>query len=512
MSVWARRESGVALGIAVVVSLGSRLPFAPTYLFSWDSVNFALAMDEWNLAQHQPHPPGYFAYVAFARAVHTLVGDHNSALQLVSTVAAGLAAWLCWRLARQTGVHSTHAAAGSLLLLSSPLVWLYSSVAEVYALDMLSTLIIMSTLHPGTPRERSGELKIAAAFAFAAMVRLPTAVLLLPALLVPPRGEKPRARRVIAGMGGVLGIIVVAAFLDAAFLRAGLEQFASATSDSRVIEGSGQLLEAINRNARDVLRASVMAGVGILALLSYAMWQARRLRVNLSGTLAAAWAVPMLSVFVAVHFGKPGYLLPLIPLACLYVAAGLSVHGRRGVGLLGLATALQVLQFLLATPLGAEVTGGTKRHANKTLSEKLATELSPMTFASRETLRQSDHDLQAFRGVVESHCPGDGDGDGGVVVVGAGASVDWRRTMYYLPGDLVVRYEHAEVLQAAAHHQMRIITSSEDVQSACAPLWSGETLPAGIQAVPAADTSALWIMTMPATINFASDKRLTIHP
>jgi hypothetical protein len=67
------------------------LPMRSAYLVNWDSVNFALGLDEFDLAHHQPHPPGYIGYIVLGRLLRTITGDANSALTLLSTIAGAAA-------------------------------------------------------------------------------------------------------------------------------------------------------------------------------------------------------------------------------------------------------------------------------------------------------------------------------------------------------------------------------------------------------------------------------------
>ena len=62
----------LAAGLGLITIL-SRIPFRSRYLFSWDSANFALALEHYNVAFHQPQPPGYPLYVASA---HLLTNTH----------------------------------------------------------------------------------------------------------------------------------------------------------------------------------------------------------------------------------------------------------------------------------------------------------------------------------------------------------------------------------------------------------------------------------------------------
>src|SRR4051794_6266013 len=78
-------EALFAGGVAALVlaTLATRLPFMTRTLYAFDSANYALAVrDFYNVAFHQPHPPGYPLYVLFARALNVLVDDANRALVL----------------------------------------------------------------------------------------------------------------------------------------------------------------------------------------------------------------------------------------------------------------------------------------------------------------------------------------------------------------------------------------------------------------------------------------------
>ena len=62
----------------VVLLLGtmlSRVPFRSHILYHWDSVNFAFAMQHFDVAAEQPQPPGYIAYVWLCRLVDLLFHD-----------------------------------------------------------------------------------------------------------------------------------------------------------------------------------------------------------------------------------------------------------------------------------------------------------------------------------------------------------------------------------------------------------------------------------------------------
>src|SRR6266545_7641239 len=86
------RRAPAALAVALgVLTAASRVPFRSRYLFSWDSANFALALDQYNVAFHQPQPPGYPLYVASAWLVRQVLQEANTSYVALSIIASGLA-------------------------------------------------------------------------------------------------------------------------------------------------------------------------------------------------------------------------------------------------------------------------------------------------------------------------------------------------------------------------------------------------------------------------------------
>ncbi len=70
--------------------LALHLPYLPASLEDLDSINFALGVRRFDVAQHQPHPPGYPVYILIAKAVDAVVTPEAAALGLVSVVAGAL--------------------------------------------------------------------------------------------------------------------------------------------------------------------------------------------------------------------------------------------------------------------------------------------------------------------------------------------------------------------------------------------------------------------------------------
>src|SRR4029079_16865786 len=89
--------------VLAIVFLALHLPYLPKSLEDVDSINFALGVRRFDVAHHQPHPPGYPIYIAAAKAAHAIVAPEARALGVLSVVSGAIGvlalAWLFRRLA-----------------------------------------------------------------------------------------------------------------------------------------------------------------------------------------------------------------------------------------------------------------------------------------------------------------------------------------------------------------------------------------------------------------------------
>jgi len=102
--------------------LATRLPVMPEHLFSFDSVNLALALEEFDPAHHQPHPPGYPLFVAEARLVHSLVGTPERTFAVLKILISSIAVVLIFLLGARMFSTPVGVAAAALLF-CNPVFW-----------------------------------------------------------------------------------------------------------------------------------------------------------------------------------------------------------------------------------------------------------------------------------------------------------------------------------------------------------------------------------------------------
>src|SRR5204863_10033153 len=125
-------QFSIAAAILVVAAVASRLPFMTQTLYAFDSANYALAVrDFYNVAFHQPHPPGYPLYVFAAKGIDLLVHDANRSLIIEGIVWSAIAVGCTMTLARSMFGRTIGLLSG-LLLVATVGFWGYGEVAYPY--------------------------------------------------------------------------------------------------------------------------------------------------------------------------------------------------------------------------------------------------------------------------------------------------------------------------------------------------------------------------------------------
>lgn len=163
------KASGSILCSALAAAyVAAHLPFLAPSLEDIDSINFALALREFDVAQHQPHPPGYPVYVALGRVSLFVLTGLAPTLAPVRAEALALAIWsaaagaiaiaagyaLFRRVAAAGGGSDTPAVAAVLLLTFAPLFWI-SGLRPMSDLPGLAVALVAQALTVGGWHSRS---------------------------------------------------------------------------------------------------------------------------------------------------------------------------------------------------------------------------------------------------------------------------------------------------------------------------------------------------------------------
>ncbi|HEY3055677.1 MAG TPA: hypothetical protein VGK31_07070 [Thermoanaerobaculia bacterium] len=117
------------IGVATVAVAVTRIWARSRTLWDWDETLFCLALRDYDVVQHHPHPPGFPLYIALAKLVRFFVQSDFHALQAITTTAAIALLPLLFWLAYELRFSFRTAYLGSLLFMFFPNVWFYGGTA-----------------------------------------------------------------------------------------------------------------------------------------------------------------------------------------------------------------------------------------------------------------------------------------------------------------------------------------------------------------------------------------------
>jgi hypothetical protein len=199
-----------AVGAFAVLFLAAHLAFLPPSLEDFDSVNFALGVREFDVARHQPHPPGYPVYIGLGK-----LGTAALAATGVSTPdVRGLAIWSAlggaalvlalfgfFRTLEERGDH--RAAVAAILAGCCPLLWFTSARPLSDIPGLAVSVAALAALRSG-PGARSA-IPVAGAFlaGLAIGIRSQTAMLTMPMLLFAAIAGRRRVALIAAATLGI---------------------------------------------------------------------------------------------------------------------------------------------------------------------------------------------------------------------------------------------------------------------------------------------------------------------
>jgi hypothetical protein len=365
------------------VFLLAHLALLPVSLEDIDSVNFALALDDYDVGRHQPHPPGYPVYIALARGVRAPLAfiwpDASPglvdarALALLGVVLGALASVPLWVFFRHLEDDARRAVFATALTLACPLVWFSAGrpMSDVTGLAFVwSALALMGTAvwrhQYGVPG--AGRLLVIAALVagVAAGVRSQTVVQLAPPLLAAAvylwRARDWRGWGLAGALGAAgLGVWAVPMLVDAtgpaAFLSmldvqagedfAGVRMLALHLSPRALAFG---MLETFVLPWASMSLGSVIAG---LAALGGGVMLVRSRRAL---SILAVVAVPYAAFHLALQETLTlRYALPLVAPVAYLAVRGLDTFTARG---MPVGVALLVAAALAVTlPVQARYAG-----------------------------------------------------------------------------------------------------------------------------------------------------------
>ncbi len=410
------------VGLLFLLTLASRVPFVSRVLYHWDSVNFAFAMQEFNLAKEQPQPPGYIAYVWLTRLVDLGFNNAQNTMVTISVIASALAVAALFYLAKSMFGRTTSFIA-ALFLAASPLFWFYGEIALPHTLDTALVIICGGWLYKTMRGERRYLYPAVIAAAVVGGIRPQTLVFLAPLILFSVRAVGWRRLLIAAALGAAICLVWfiplmswsggVANYL--AITQAYGDRFEKTTS---VFAGAGWF--GLRRNLIKLTLYTLYAwSVALLPAAVYAGYRLYRRQMprrweNILFLLI--WALPPLLFYLLIHMGQQGLVFIFLPVLLVLSAESLKrlfpakpVLLFAGVAVIVLFN-MAVFCWLPEYPVGSPV----------------------LRLLTRATLANSDAYYQTRFAAIKQNFPPDT-----TVIV----AENWHHLNYYLPEYTVLPFD-----------------------------------------------------------------------
>ena len=298
-------------------------------LYNWDAVQFALALAEFDVAKHQPHPPGLSPLRRAGPARQSLGGRSGAGLRRPRD-AVQRGDDLRGLLAGAAPLRSDHRLAAAALLAVSPLFWFYGSVGLTYAGEAFGASLVAWWAWARS-RGRARHLYLGAlALGLVGGMRQSVLVLIVPALARRARCSACAPwRRVAAARRASLAAAVLAWLLPTIWLSGGLGRLRRRLDPALRLGGAAHL--GARRVARRHLRPGALPrGVGHRRASGRSRSRSSRCPRTCAGRgwgreewFLLAWIVPPAAFYALVHFGQAGYVLTFLPALVILLARAL---------------------------------------------------------------------------------------------------------------------------------------------------------------------------------------------
>ncbi|HOP48285.1 MAG TPA: DUF2723 domain-containing protein [Desulfobacteraceae bacterium] len=327
--------------IFFIVTILTRLPFTSRLLYHWDSVQFALGLEDYDITVHQPHPPGYFLYVMLGRLVYFFIRDANYALIIINIFFSGFTVVTIYFLGKEIFGKKAGVFA-AVIAITSPNLWFHGEVALTYIVESFFSSLI-ALLCWRILRGRHGYLWLSViALGISGGIRQNTMVFLLPLWLYSVK--KLPIRKFILSIG-LLGIVCLLWFVPMIWMTGGWNTYISALRELwQFHAGRASVFE--QGYAAFILFSSILVrfiaysiGAGVFTLVMAAYLLIRHKNTGIMDRSTAffflLWIMPSVLFFLLIFIepSNPGYVLIFIPALILLIPASV-IHVSNDLNLL----------------------------------------------------------------------------------------------------------------------------------------------------------------------------------
>jgi len=432
---------GILLATFIIYS---RQIFRFPFLYSWDSVQFALSIKEYDVSIHQPHPPGYIFYSAILKAVDYFINDPNVTLIALNIAFTVIGCFFLFLLVFQSlqnidlKTRLLLSCGAAVLYATNPINWFYGCVAEIYAVEggLVSVLLYLLSVSLSKPRLM---LITSLAFGIVGGIRLTTEIFLIPAYIyVMLKAD----RRTI--MHSILVILFsnIAWMIPTAELSGGVDRYLNVVLHQAKRE-SIRTAGFHSEIALDIL-LSIIQGI-TLPILMLLIVRINKVRFDSKKKLLLIASLPALIFFLFIHYPKHGYLLYVLPVIIalsVSVLRNLVKSYRLQFAILCLSVVMNYLIFV-KPPIYT---------TNEIQTDPVKRIVFKFTFPNNHTKAVEEHRLKSFFEKISEL-----GNRKKLFIMQNGYWPDWRTIMYYYPNDTSVLLLPKKRASVAEKHTIRNI-------------------------------------------------------
>jgi hypothetical protein len=314
-----------------LLTIITRGPFTSKLLYHMDSVQFALALEKYDITVHQPHPPGYFLYVMLGRILNLCIKDPNTTFIVISIIFSGLTIAAIYYLGKEIHDRKTGILA-ALIALTSPNLWFHGELALTYIVEaFFSTLIALFCWNILKGKHKYIWLS-AAALGIAGGIRQNTMFFLLPLWLFSVKGLP--IRKIITSFG-LLVLICLLWFVPMVWMTGGWNAYREAfrelwlfnTGHVSVFEKGWTSFKIFSSSLSRFFIYGIGAGIFILGLTAYSLIRNKKIKtLDMNKVLFfTLWILPsvLFYLLIFIHPANPGYVLIFLPALFILIAASI---------------------------------------------------------------------------------------------------------------------------------------------------------------------------------------------
>jgi hypothetical protein len=354
--VTVRRSAGATL---IVIYFIAHLALLPRTLEDLDSINFALGVRQFNVAKHQPHPPGYPVFIALSKMSTSVLraGGVDAVaprgLAVWSAIGGALAIPALFVFFRRLEGRDQSAWCAAAVVACAPLFWFTAlrPLSDAFGFALAAIVLALASADPN----RRTIVWAAALAGVATGVRSQTAVLTAPFLLLAI--ARRRDGSALVGVTAAFTAGVLAWLIPMVAVSGGLSSYLHALRFQAGADFTGVEMLWTRHNARAIAAALLNTFVwpwdwwlGIAMCALAAIGAARRLvrAPRVAVTLLVAFGPYAIFHLLFQETVTTRYALPLLPAVVYFALAAL--EGLPGKALFGATVGIVAISLMDAVP------------------------------------------------------------------------------------------------------------------------------------------------------------------